>query len=178
MLPKLILKKNRFVEWVNTPIHYRPYQLGYYKLPLLALLIDIVITTLTILLYVETEVDVEELDMGLEILSLSFIPLLFLLAGIEEMIFRILPLTWAMRNVSKQNIVLAALFTAIAFGFVHGGLANIPLQGLGGLVYAIVFIKYAHGERYMEAGFVVITIHTVFNGLIALLSLSEGVTTF
>ncbi len=175
---KLLSAKDRFVDWVNTPVHYRPYQLGYYKLPVLALLLDIVLTIVTILLYLETEVDVESYDVGLEILSLSFIPWLYFYAGIEEFIFRILPLTWAMRELSRTNIVIAALVSAVAFGFVHGGLANIPLQGLGGFVYAIIFIKYAHGERYMEAGFVVITIHVMFNVLIALLSLSEGVTTF
>jgi membrane protease YdiL (CAAX protease family) len=148
-------------------------------LPVLIFILDIVISfSLGVFLLVEE--GLEEVDpSAIPILSLGFIPFLLLLSFIEEMIFRILPLTFVMRATERQSLRLAAaVATAVAFGYYHGGLINIVLQGVGGLLYAIVFIKYAHNERYGEAGLVVIMLHTFFNGVVALVLLLAGETMF
>jgi membrane protease YdiL (CAAX protease family) len=170
-----------FVDWCTGPNVYRPTQWQYYKLPFLVLVVDLVLSLLVAGVFFATDIEVgyEEEYEGMLILSWLFIPYLFMISAVEEFFFRILPLTWVLRNTARKYLhVLAALATAVAFGYVHGGLTNIPLQGIGGFLYAIVFIKYAHGERYMEAGIVLIVLHTLFNGLLALGALAAGETTF
>ncbi len=64
------------------------------------------------------------------------------LSFIEEVIFRLLPLggfiylcgvTW--------KVVGVALFSSVLFGYWHGGYASILIQGVSGMIYALVFLK-------------------------------------
>jgi len=163
-----------------TPNHYRPSEWAYYRWPLSVFAIDVCISfTLAIALsYTELVPEVESI--GIPILSVWFIPFLLLVSTIEELIFRIVPLTIAMSASERASVhVLTALVMGGIFGYVHGGVGNIFLQGIGGFLYGLLFIKYAAGgERFLEASLVVILIHTAFNGLLGVLLLLGGETMF
>lgn len=128
--------------------------------------------------YVDVLEEVE--DSGVEIASWLFILTILLVSVFEELLFRILPLGLALKFYPRPGFLLGVAFVSAAiFGYVHGGMYNIFLQGTGGFLYAILFIKYAaQGQRLAEASILLIVIHTMFNGLLGLLLLWSGETMF
>ena len=59
----------------------------------------------------------------------------------EELAYRYAPLTIAKRLGEKKFIVPAILLSSIIFGYGHGSVGNIFLQGIGGLMCCIVYVK-------------------------------------
>jgi membrane protease YdiL (CAAX protease family) len=174
---------NRFIAFCTTPIYYRPTEWRYYRLPAQLLVIDIILVALVLFIYSVTGIldSLPEPEaVGVEIVSTSFIVVLVLIASIEELLFRILPLSIALYCQLKPGaLVFVAVLSSILFGYVHGGVPFILIQGLGGFIYSILFIKYAHnGERVFEASLLVIVSHTLFNGFIGLVLLLSGETLF
>jgi membrane protease YdiL (CAAX protease family) len=170
----------RALDWCTAPVTATPREWAYYRLPFIVFLVDAVVSfSLGAVMYA-TGVELEETTLGISILSLWFVFFLVLISVIEELIFRIVPLTIVMSATNRRFVYLAtALATAATFGYVHGGVANIAVQGIGGFLYAVLFIKYAeNGERFLAASMVVIAMHTAFNGLIGLILLLSGETTF
>jgi membrane protease YdiL (CAAX protease family) len=92
--------------------------------------------------------------------------------------FRIVPLILVMHFIKNRWVTLAAVVaSAIVFGFIHGGVANIAIQGVGGLIYGIMFIKFSEqGRNYVAAGAVVVLMHIIFNALQVLTLASYGET--
>jgi membrane protease YdiL (CAAX protease family) len=87
-------------------------------------------------------------------------------AGIwEEIAFRILPLTYALRRWKTEAPTLWVLvISAGIFGYVHGGLLHLLAQGITGLLYGILFIKLSEqGRRPLRAGLMLIALHTTFD---------------
>ncbi len=105
---------------------------------------------------------------------------LILGATLEELVFRIIPLVILLRYMPNKLVTGASVLAlSVAFAFIHGGWPTLLLQGIGGVVYSIVFLKYAdNGKRILEASAVVILVHIIFNIMAVLLSVSSGGDTF
>lgn len=95
---------------------------------------------------------------------------------LEELIFRIIPLIILIRYVkNKFIIILSVLVLSVAFALIHGGWEKVLLQGVGGVMYSIIFIKYsAGGTRFLQASAIVILMHIIFNLVAKLISISAG----
>lgn len=117
-------------------------------------------------------------SIGLEILSPTFPFLLFILAFIEEVMFR-LPLAiaityeWSVRWLFIFMVVLSVLF-----GISHGSVYNIPVQGAIGLMFSILFLKCGGmEERYKKAILATTTAHFLYNGaLVIIMVIMDGAT--
>jgi len=167
-------------EWCVTPITAKPWQWGFYRLPWIVFGIDFFLSIVSVLLLSSVDLIDEAEEIGVDILAWSFIPFLILISLFEELFFRILPLGVVMRVTNRRGIYLAtALISAVVFGYIHGGVAHIFVQGLGGFIYGVLFIKYAdNGRRLFTASILVVALHSMFNGLIALILLLAGETVF
>lgn len=82
-----------------------------------------------------------------------FLLLMLPLVAIEEFAFRLLP-NWIL---SKLNVtefsVPVNIIASMVFGFVHGGPKFILIQGFGGMVLAIIYLralKKGHKKAYLE----------------------------
>lgn len=170
----------RSYHWCIAPVTARPQQWEYYRLLLIVFLIDILLSAVSVTFFASLDMLEEVEEIGVDIISWSFLVMLILISVIEELVFRIVPLVAVMRVSHQPSLYLATAFTAaVVFGYVHGGVEHIFIQGLGGFLYGVIFIKYAAGgSRLVEASLVVITLHTAFNALIGLILLMSGETTF
>lgn len=88
-------------------------------------------------------------------------------AGLEEFIFRFLPFSFLplfkKRNAMKVFWVCMLLITAF-FGWLHGGIANIPIQGVLGLFLVVDYlIVYLVWQRHTPAFIAATTSHALFN---------------
>jgi membrane protease YdiL (CAAX protease family) len=94
----------------------------------------------------------------------------------EEFLYRIIPLAIALRYIKSEWFVLMiVLISSLLFGYHHGSYANILIQGIGGLLYSLIFIKYSEGgTKLIYAGTVVILTHLIYNTLIALSVVASG----
>lgn len=59
----------------------------------------------------------------------------------EEMYYRLPLVICSYRSNSLLFVGAVVLFSSFIFGWIHGGISNVPLQGLGGILYSIVFLK-------------------------------------
>ena len=68
----------------------------------------------------------------------------FAAATIEEFLFRFLPLTllWVMKVRNNLIVGTTILVSSVIFGYLHGNYLNIFLQGVGGMIYGIIFWKF------------------------------------
>lgn len=112
---------------------------------------------------------------GLPFLYLEYTPPMIvyipLAAFIEEALFRV-PLALAYPNRTVGG--LAVVLSAIAFGFAHGGAANILSQGVAGLGLSWVFLRCGGWRgNVVFAGFASMSAHAAQNFI--LLCLIRGV---
>ncbi len=127
----------------------------------------------------------EYVDAVLVIEGVDDIPLFELVFGVaaEEILFRIVPLAIALHLWRTRILtVITLLISSIIFGVLHGGVINIFIQGIGGLMYGIFFIKYSQpslrlifnslalaqdtrltGDRLIFASLMVIWLHFLYN---------------
>lgn len=110
------------------------------------------------------------LHMGLFFLAMAFL---------EEFIFRFLPIVvglllfrwWA---VTRPFVLIIALFASIGFAEAHGtGLHTYLLQGVGGFVYCVLFLKFSAMKLRYVFGSLIATwlMHASWNiGVLGLLS--------
>lgn len=79
----------------------------------------------------------------------------------EEIAFRWGPMMWFFgfltrlkgklrSKVEEYGIIIIVLTTSIIFGYLHGNVYNILLQGVGGLLIFIVFLRSFYGGRTTE----------------------------
>lgn len=78
----------------------------------------------------------------------------------EEFIFRLVPFIFFLylcdevelvkKYVNKKFLfILIVLISSIFFGLAHGNIYNILIQGIGGVIFFLVFIKYSgHPDEY------------------------------
>lgn len=93
---------------------------------------------------------------------------LLYLALTEEVIFRFLPLVLCISfEKSRKFWPLVAIVSSILFALVHGSWGNIFLQGVGGLLYSVVFglisIKDAKIESFIKALITTTVLHAMYN---------------
>lgn len=105
------------------------------------------------------------------ILRWSFPFRLFRAVAIEEILFRFFPLTVAIQIWGATwPTVMIAFFSSILFGWIHGNIYNVLIQGVGGLIFCFIFLKCGgFDHRLVQALFFSIAAHYLFNSLIALI---------
>ena len=117
----------------------------------------------------------EQPHLGIPIASLQFLILLITTVAIEELLFRgplIIPilLKW-----TKRNVLLYALPFSMVFGLMHGGWANVLVQGAEGLYLCILVLKCGGLQGGHIKGFcVAYTAHLLFDIAVFALALLSG----
>jgi len=106
-----------------------------------------------------------------EILRWSFPFRLFRAVTIEEVLFRFFPLTVALSVWGATwPTVMIAFLSSIIFGWIHGNIYNVLIQGVGGLIFCFIFLKCGgFSHHHVQALFFSIAAHYLFNSLIALI---------
>lgn len=95
----------------------------------------------------------------------------------EELVFRYLPLgltffiVWAcglsLRPLGTVIVVGAILLTSVVFGYIHGGIGNVFIQGLAGVTFGVIFAKWSGFGARCGKGLLASTIaHGATNALI------------
>ena len=107
------------------------------------------------------------------------IPLVLMIIAIEELIFRFIPLTLAVSFWGHSTkVLIIAILSSILFGLWHGSYHYVFIQGAGGFLYCIMFLKSGGFEkRFIRAGMVCLSLHTAFNAVVIILSFMTGNTT-
>ena len=95
----------------------------------------------------------------------------------EEGLFR-LPLAIAVeRNWSLKTVLACALVLSAIFGFCHGGIHHIFLQGVGGIMLSVLFLKCGGAQKnYAKAFTATSAAHFLFDEVLVLLLLATGAT--
>jgi len=103
-----------------------------------------------------------------------FLGTLLIRAVLEEWVFRLLPFAICIGSYGRRSgraIMAVSVVSSIIFGWVHGGPQFIPFEGVGGLIYCIVFIKCGgFQERYAKATACSTVTHYSFNLFVIVLS--------
>jgi len=122
------------------------------------------------------EASVSETKDSIKMISLYLPCFLYASAALEEILFRLIPLTFAVEvwGTSKK-VFLVAIVSSIIFGVLHGGYDHIFLQGISGFVYCIVFLKCGGlNENYIKGFLSSSTAHFLFNMTIVLILVVVG----
>lgn len=105
----------------------------------------------------------------------------------EEFLWRLIPLGtlgflfyqygWLLNPRWKDGVMISALaITTVSFGFMHGGLGNILIQGWAGLLLGVVFLRWSHyGTRVLKGYAACCLLHIALNGFGLLSTLSRYV---
>ena len=166
------------IDWIFSP----PTKREFMRLPFIILAIDVVYSIVAIgvmeLLNLGSEM-IEDPD-ATPIASWEFPVIIISVSVIEELLFRIIPLVILIRYVNNRFVTLFSVIAlSVSFGLIHSGWESVPVQGVGGILYSILFIKYAeNGTRFLQASAVVILVHTIFNAILTLAIVLGGDTTF
>lgn len=100
--------------------------------------------------------------------TLSFpksVPFLAFAAMREEILYRF-PLFFV-SSISPRLVIPAAIASSILFGYHHGDLSNIAVQGVIGLILCIVFLKSGGARRDPFKGIAVSGLtHFLYNSLV------------
>lgn len=95
----------------------------------------------------------------------------------EEFLYRVIPfgLVWGVWGIFWKTtppftvaLVLVAL-TSFVFGFVHGGIGNVFIQGLMGIVIAFVFLVWgSYGRTPLKGICAILILHSSYNLFVAM----------
>jgi len=101
---------------------------------------------------------------GVPLFTLLMLPIV----AIEELIFRFLPnFLLSKLNIEKLAIPVNIIVSVI-FGFAHGGIESILIQGFGGFAIAMIYLralKKGHKIAYFEC----VAYHFIYNASIVIL---------
>lgn len=115
---------------------------------------------------------------GEELFSLSFILILALTALLEEVLFR-LPLALFVRWWDIRAALIVAAMVSVVFGFLHGDVWHVLIQGASGFLYCIVYLKCGGSwGRYWKGLFSAFAAHALFNAICAAAMMAAGETKF
>lgn len=94
-----------------------------------------------------------------------FLLLMLPLVALEEFAFRFLP-NWILSrwNVTEFSVPVNVI-ASIVFGYIHGGIELILVQGIGGLSLAIIYL-YALKSGHKRAFLICTFYHFLFNTVI------------
>ncbi len=124
--------------------------------------------------------NIESPAVGWEILSPSFVLEAFFVALTEELIFRIIPL-WILLKLSglRTPTLVVLIATSIAFGLAHGGTFFLPMQGVAGLVFGLMFLKFSKsGKAILFAGTLAVGMHFAYDVSMGLIVALAGGSSF
>lgn len=111
----------------------------------------------------------------LPILVWDFPLVLLYLAAIEEFLFRVI-LLYLVMLVSRMvlgkrdfgYVLFAIVWSSIYFGYIHGGIIHIFIQGVAGVLFCLVFLKCGGYQGKIAKAFYCSTLcHALVNLLIA-----------
>jgi membrane protease YdiL (CAAX protease family) len=171
------MRHKNYLYWLTAANTYSFLSWRYYRLPIVILLLDFFLTFVVLGIFSLIEVPLSEPEpFEIVIFSWSFFAFILYVSASEELLFRILPLLLTMKLTRRREVlVIVMVISAAFFGYVHGGVSHIFLQGIGGFLYSVLFIKYSRrGKNPIEGSLVVITIHSLFNIAISSLLLLGG----
>lgn len=96
--------------------------------------------------------------------ALFLFALLPFLAALEELIFR-LPLALFLKfNVRSETLCAVAFVLSTVFGLAHGGWVGVPIQGVMGVVFCVVFLKCGGlRKKYRKAFLSSTAVHFTYN---------------
>ena len=100
------------------------------------------------------------------------ITLVLVLASVfEELTFRLLPIIFFSIFVDEVEIdwklISVVIVSSVLFGVFHGSLNNIPLQGVLGVLFCIVFLKNGGlQKKYIRATLASISVHLSYNVIV------------
>ncbi len=100
-----------------------------------------------------------------EPVTISFYLLLILYVISEEVIFRLLPISIALEESGADSAVwTTAVISSIIFGWAHGNIYHVLIQGVGGFISCWFFL-YTGGwnRRYLKATTASVCLHLFFN---------------
>jgi hypothetical protein len=95
----------------------------------------------------------------------------------EEFLFRVLPfgLVWAFFALFRKEVpplrlaFILVVATSVVFGYVHGGVGNIFIQGLIGVVLALVLLVWgSYGRTPLRGVLAVLLLHGAYNFYVAM----------
>ncbi len=96
----------------------------------------------------------------------SNFPLFLLLSAIvEEIIFRLLPLSLSVLFWGKSyKVFVIMILSAIVFGWLHNGFEHIFIQGFSAVILGILFLKTGGFQmKFLKATFCCVIVHFSFN---------------
>ncbi len=111
----------------------------------------------------------------------NIVPLFVLqVALIEEALLRLIPLGFSLKfwGINWKTAGMTILSSAV-FGYLHGGIEYIPIQGVAGLVYCVLFLKVSGWESkkrsILKAYLSVVCLHAMFDGIAITIAILIGV---
>lgn len=82
----------------------------------------------------------------------------------EEIIFRLPLAIFVERNWSTDKVLTVAVPLSAVFGYLHGGIMHVFLQGVSGFMFSLVFLKCGGWQRnYAKAVLASTATHFLFN---------------
>lgn len=102
-----------------------------------------------------------------ELLKNWYFPLLVFGEALgEEIVFRLMPLACIVRFYKNVNaVLLVAVISSISFGMWHGGLPNILIEGIGGFIYCILWLKSGGWSgKILKPTLATFAVHIFLNG--------------
>lgn len=96
-----------------------------------------------------------------------FLLIMFAFIPLEEILFRG-HLVLAVKKYGKSvKVLIVAVLLSVIFGWIHGGIIHIFIQGVNGFVWCLLFLKSGgFQQRYIKAFATTIAVHSMYNGII------------
>lgn len=99
--------------------------------------------------------------------TVLFFSLLPLFAAIEEAIFRLPLRIFLKRNLSPRRLCVVVIILSVLFGLGHGGWSGVPIQGVMGVVFCVVYLRCGGlQKKYWKAFLSSTGVHTLHNCIV------------
>lgn len=118
----------------------------------------------------------EPTPIGLPIISFRAMLVLVLMAPLEELFFRFLPLLWIRVNRRPLcAIIMIVIASSVVFGYLHGNSYNILFQGVLGILLCVIYLKAGGYEgKHVQALFMSSVVHFTYNVIVCISALFNG----
>ncbi len=114
---------------------------------------------------------------GIRIFTFYFPFLMFFFAIVEEIIFRAPLILFITMNCRLRTMLFFAVLFSVIFGFLHGGIKHIFIQGVSGMMLSIAFLKCGGlQKKYTKALLTSTTVHYIYNMILVALLVLLGAT--
>ncbi len=109
------------------------------------------------------------------ILSRTFLIAFPLTVLVEEILFRLPLAILVWKKWPLERILFSVLGLSLLFGLMHGGIWHVFSQGVGGMIYSVLFLKCGGFQgRYIKAVLVTFLTHLIFNSAVLFLYVMTG----